>query len=264
MTNSQQNASGQGGDNPIWARTRIIAGDAGVERLGNTRVFLAGLGGVGSFAAEALARAGIGHLTLADFDLVAPSNINRQIVALRSTVGRKKIEVMAERIADINPDCHLTLLDRFLRSDEMADLLGPGFHFHYVVDAIDSLNSKLALLEAAMERHIPVASSMGAGGRTDPTKLHVGDLMDSDVCPLAREVRRRLRRRGLGRGILSVWSDEKPRAPLPPEPTGSGRPRAVNGTVSYMPALFGMMLAGAVVHQLLSETCHLSPDTGLT
>lgn len=261
MTDSQQDASGQGGDNPIWARTRIIAGTAGVERLSNTRIFLAGLGGVGSFAAEALVRAGIGHLTLADFDLVAPSNLNRQLVALHSTIGRKKIHVMAERVADINPDCRLTLHERFLHGDEMADLLAPGFH--YVVDAIDSLNSKLALLEAAMVRRIPVASSMGAGGRTDPARLHVGDLMDSEVCPLAREVRRRLRRRGVGRGIMSVWSDEQPCAPLPPEPTGRGRARAVNGTVSYIPALFGMTLAGAVVHRLLTETCLFSSDSGL-
>jgi tRNA A37 threonylcarbamoyladenosine dehydratase len=236
--------------NPIWERTGIIVDASGVEKLQNARILLAGLGGVGSFAAEALARAGVGHLTLADFDVVAPSNINRQLVAMHSTVGRKKIAVMAERIADISPDCRLTLLDRFLHQDEMSDLLAPGFH--YVVDAIDSLNSKLALLEGALARKIPVASSMGAGGRMDPARLHVSDLMDSDVCPLAREVRRRLRRRGLGRGVLAVWSDEKPRAPLPPEPTGRGRHRAVNGTLSYMPALFGMTLAGAVLHRMLS------------
>jgi tRNA A37 threonylcarbamoyladenosine dehydratase len=241
-----------GGGHPIWERTRIVVGDSGVARLQGARIFLAGLGGVGSFAAEAFARAGVGALTLADFDLVSPSNINRQLVALSSTVGRKKIEVMAERIADINPDCRLTLVDRFLHADEMDDLLAPGFHA--VVDAIDSLNSKLALLQAAVARGIPIASSMGAGGRTDPTRLHVGDLMDSDVCPLAREVRRRLRRRGVGRGITAVWSDEKSRPPSAPEPTGRGRPRAVNGTVSYLPALFGMTLAGVVIHRLLDAS----------
>jgi tRNA A37 threonylcarbamoyladenosine dehydratase len=140
-------------------------------------------------------------------------------------------------------------MDRFLHADEMDDLLTPGFHF--VVDAIDSLNSKLALLESAVERRIAVASSMGAGGRTDPSSLRIGDLMDSEACPLAREVRRRLRRRGVGRGITAVWSAEKARPPLAPVPTERGRPRAVNGTLSYMPALFGMTLAGVVIHSLL-------------
>ncbi|MEA3276630.1 MAG: tRNA threonylcarbamoyladenosine dehydratase [Pseudomonadota bacterium] len=237
---------------PIWERTRIIVGDAGVGRLRSARVLVAGLGGVGSFAAEALARAGIGHLTLADFDLVAPSNLNRQLVALGSTVGRKKVEVMGERVRDINPECRLTLMDRFLHADEMPELLAPGFHF--VVDAIDSLNSKIALIATAREEGIPVACSMGAGGRTDPSRIRIGDVMDSDVCPLAREVRRRLRRRGVSRGVLAVWSDEPPCAPLPPEPTDRGRPRSVNGTVSYLPALFGMTLAGVVVHRLLGRS----------
>jgi len=238
-------------ENPIWERTRIIVGEEGIARLQNTRILLAGLGGVGSFAAEALARAGIGHLTLADCDTVAPSNINRQLVALHSTVGRAKIEVMAYRIRDINPDCGLTLFERFLHSDEMPDLLSPGYHF--VIDAIDSLNSKLALIESATRMQVPVASSMGAGGRTDPSRIRVGDLMDSQGCPLAREVRGRLRRRGIGRGVLAVWSDEPPSAPLPPQPTGRGRPRAVNGTLSYLPALFGMTLAGSVIHRLLGR-----------
>jgi tRNA threonylcarbamoyladenosine dehydratase len=230
-------------------RTRIILGDAGVARLDNARVLLAGLGGVGSFAAEALARAGVGHLTLVDHDRVAPSNLNRQLVALRSTIGRPKVAVMGERIRDINPACRLVLLDRFLHSDAMDDLLAPGFHF--VVDAIDSLSSKTALIAAAHRMGLPIASSMGAGGRIDPTRLRSGDLMTSAGCPLARVVRRRLRRLGVERGVLAVWSDEEPAPPLPPEPTGRGRPRAVNGTVSYLPALFGMTLAGLVIQRLV-------------
>jgi len=237
--------------NPIWERTRIVVGEEGVARLAGARVLLAGLGGVGAFAAEALARAGIGHLTLADFDLVAPSNLNRQLVALHSTLGRPKIEVMAERIRDINPDCDLVVVQRFLHGDEMPDLLAPGYH--YLLDAIDALTSKLALIEAACGQRIPVASSMGAGGRTDPGRIRISDLMDSQGCPLAREVRRRLRRRGIERGVLAVWSDEPPVPPLPPEATGRGRPRAVNGTVSYMPALFGMTLAGAAIHRLIGR-----------
>ena len=234
----------------LFERTRIIVGDAGIARMRRSRIFLAGLGGVGSFAAEALARMGVGELVLADFDEVAPSNLNRQLVALNSTVGRKKIEVMAERIRDINPDVRLTLLDRFLSAEDMDRLLDR--RFDYVVDAIDSLNSKVALIAAARDKGLPVAASMGAGGRLDPGRLRIGDLMDSEVCPLARQVRRRLRRRGIERGVLAVWSTEMPCAPLPPEPVGHGRPRAVNGTVSYMPALFGMTLAGSVIQRLLS------------
>jgi len=250
--NDDPSASESGGGSAIWARTRIVVGDDGVERLRSARVLLAGLGGVGSYAAEALARAGVGRLTLADFDRVAPSNLNRQLVALNSTIGRKKLEVMGERVRDINPDCELTALDRFLSADEMAQILAPGFD--YVIDAIDSLNSKIALIAAARDLGIAVASSMGAGGRTDPCGIRVGDLMDSQVCPLARVVRQRLRRRGIGRGVLAVWSEEPARAPLPPEPAGRGRPRAVNGTLSYLPALFGMCLAGAVIHRLLGRS----------
>ena len=235
----------------LWERTRIVIGEQGIERLRGSHVLLAGLGGVGSFAAEALARVGVGRLTLADCDVVAPSNLNRQLVALESTLGQKKVEVMAERITDINPHCRITQLDTFLQADDMPPLLERPFD--YVVDAIDSLNSKVSLIATARERGIPVAASMGAGGRMDPTRLVVGDLMDSEVCPLARVVRRRLRRRGVGRGVLAVWSSETPCAPLSPEVVGQGRPRAVNGTVSYLPALFGMTLAGSVIQRLLSR-----------
>jgi tRNA A37 threonylcarbamoyladenosine dehydratase len=238
-------------DSPLRERTRILVGDAGIERLHSARVLVAGLGGVGSHAAEALARAGIGHLTIADCDRVAASNLNRQLVALGSTIGRKKVEVMAERIRDINPACRITELDRFLAAEEMPDLLAPGYDF--VVDAIDSLNSKVALIVAGVEADLPTAASMGAGGRTDPSRIRIGDVMDSRGCPLARLVRKRLRRRGVDRGVLAVWSDEPARPPLAPEPTGRGRPRAVNGTVSYLPALFGMSLAGVVVHRLLGH-----------
>lgn len=235
---------------PLFERTHIIAGDAGIARLRSARVFLAGLGGVGSYAAEALARAGIGHLTLVDHDRVAPSNLNRQLPALRSTIGRKKIEVVAERLADIHPECRLTLVDRFLLAEEMEAVLAEDYTF--IIDAIDSLNSKVALVVTAVARGIPVASSMGAGGKLDPTRIVTGDLMDTDVCPLAANMRKRLRKRGIGRGVLAVWSTEPSCAPLPPEPTGQGRDRAVNGTISYMPALFGLMLAGAVIQRLLA------------
>lgn len=238
-----------GADESLYERTRILVGDAGVARLRESHVLVAGLGGVGAFAAEALARAGVGSMTLADHDRVTASNLNRQLVALGSTLGRLKTDVMAERIADINPACRLRVIEDFLAEDGM-DVLLPG-GFDQVVDAIDSLNSKLALIETAMRLDLPIVSSMGAGGRLDPTRVQVGDLMDTRVCPLAREVRSRLRRRGIERGLTVVWSDEPPLPPLPPEDTGRGRPRAVNGSMSYLPSMFGLMLAGIVVRRLL-------------
>ncbi len=236
---------------PLFQRTQILVGDDGVTRLKRARVLVAGLGGVGSFAAEALARAGIGDLTLADHDVVAPSNLNRQLVALGSTLGEPKAQVMAARIRDINPGCRLTLIERFLEPDAMPGLLSMGFH--QVIDAIDSLSCKVELIATALGQGVPIVSSMGAGGRLDPSRVRVGDLMDTNVCALARALRGRLRRRGIGRGVTVVWSDESPRAPLPPEDTGRGRPRAVNGTVSYLPALFGLTLAGIVVQRILAQ-----------
>jgi tRNA A37 threonylcarbamoyladenosine dehydratase len=234
---------------PQFERTEILLGRAGVERLAACHVFLAGLGGVGSWCAEALARAGIGRLTLVDMDTVAVSNINRQMPALLSTVGRRKTEVMAERIRDINPDCALTVLDVFIDPDNVGGLLPADADF--VVDCIDSLNCKVALIETAHRRGIPVAASMGAGNKLDPARVRIADIGKTQVDPLAREVRHRLRRIGIGKGILTVYSDEPGRPPRPPEPTSHGRARAVNGTISYLPPLFGLMLAGAVVQRLI-------------
>ncbi|MCU0766249.1 MAG: tRNA threonylcarbamoyladenosine dehydratase [Gammaproteobacteria bacterium] len=239
---------------PLAERTRILIGDEGVARLRAARVLVAGLGGVGSYAAEALARAGIGALTLVDHDRVAASNLNRQLPALHSTIGRTKLEVVAERIRDVNAACELTLVGAFLAADNVAALLA-GRH-DAVIDAIDSLASKTALIEAAWRAGLPVYSSMGAGGRLDPTRLRVTDLVATQVCPLARAVRTRLRRRGVGRGVTAVWSDEPPLPPLPPEDVGRGRPRAVNGTISYLPALFGLTLAGVAIRRLLAIDPH--------
>ncbi|WP_092997365.1 tRNA threonylcarbamoyladenosine dehydratase [Thiohalomonas denitrificans] len=236
---------------PLFQRTAIILGEAGILRLRRAHILVAGLGGVGSYAVEALARAGIGRLTLIDHDIVAGSNLNRQLPALCSTVGRLKTDVMAERVADINPHCDVQLIKRFIRSDDVDELLVGSYDF--VIDAIDSLNCKVSLLMAAHERRIPVISSMGAGGKLDPSRIVVGDVMDTDNCPLARVIRKRLRRRGAGRGIGAVWSNEPSCAPLPPEPTESGRDRAVNGTISYLPALFGLTLAGTVIQRLVKS-----------
>ncbi|MBF0182450.1 MAG: tRNA threonylcarbamoyladenosine dehydratase [Magnetococcales bacterium] len=236
----------------LSTRTEILVGAEGVARLRRAHVLLAGLGGVGGFAAEALGRAGIGHLTLVDHDVVAPTDLNRQLAATGDTMEQKKLTVIGQRLAAINPHCRLELVDQFLTPSSIPELLD-ATRPDWVIDAIDSLNSKVGLLAMARDRELPIASSMGAGGRLDPTRLVVGDLMDSTICPLAREVRRRLHRRGYARGIVAVWSTETPAPPLAPEPTPRGRPRAVNGTISYLPALFGMTLAGIVIRDLLSS-----------
>lgn len=238
---------------PQFERTHILIGDAGLERLASKHVFVAGLGGVGSCCAEALARAGIGRLTLLDHDAVAVSNINRQLPALLSTVGRPKVEVMGERIRDINPQCALTLERQFLVSGNVMELVPEDAD--YVVDAIDSLACKVALVGESLRHGLRVASSMGAGNRQDPSRVRLGDLSKTEMCPLARQMRKRLARHyGIRKGVLTVYSDEPPSDPLPPEPVeGPGRPRAVNGTISYMPPLFGLMLAGEVVRRLLQE-----------
>lgn len=232
-----------------FERTEILVGETGLARLAQSHVFLAGLGGVGSWCAEALARAGVGRLTLVDMDRVAASNINRQLPATLSTVGAFKTEVMAARIRDINPDCRLSVLNEFITPDNVAGMLPADAVF--VVDCIDSLNCKVALIVEALRRGLPVAASMGAGNKLDVTRVRVSDIARTMVDPLAREVRTRLKRQGIRKGVLCVWSDEPGRPPRPPEPTAQGRPRAVNGTISYLPPLFGMMLAGAVIKRLV-------------
>ncbi|HEX8979401.1 MAG TPA: tRNA threonylcarbamoyladenosine dehydratase [Parasulfuritortus sp.] len=234
-----------------FERAEILIGADGLARLAAKHVFLAGLGGVGSWCAEALARAGVGRLTLVDMDTVAVSNINRQLPALHSTIGRKKTDVMADRILDINPDCEVEVLDVFIDPDNVQTLL--PLDVDYVVDCIDSLNCKVALIAEAYRRGVPVAASMGAGNKLDPTRIRLADIAKTQVCPLAREVRHRLRRQGIEKGILTVYSDETGRPPRPPEPTSHGRARAVNGTISYLPPLFGLMLAGAVIQRLLAD-----------
>lgn len=232
-----------------FERTRILIGDEGIARLAEKHVFLAGLGGVGSYCAEALARGGIGRLTLLDHDVVAVSNINRQLPALDSTVGKSKAELMRARIADINPDCTVSIRREFLTPENVNEIVPDA---DYVIDAIDSLNCKVALVAESVKRGLKVASSMGAGNKLDPSRIRLADISETCICPLASQMRKRLRKRGIEKGVLTVFTDEVGRSPLPPEPvSGHGRPRAVNGTISYMPPLFGFMLAGAVIKALL-------------
>jgi tRNA threonylcarbamoyladenosine dehydratase len=238
----------------IHERTELLIGPEGLERLSRRHVLVAGLGGVGSYAAEALARAGVGRITLLDHDRVSPSNMNRQLVALHSTLGRPKWAVMAERIQDINPDVRVEIREGFLSPSNVADMITGDLD--YALDCIDSIACKAALVQHCQERRIPVASSMGAGGRLDPTALRVGPLGRTILCPLARELRKRLRRMGASLDYPVVYSVEQPVKGTEHRPLDGptpGRPRAVNGTISYLPPLFGFTLAGLVIRAFLDE-----------
>ncbi len=240
-----------------FARTEQLLGAAGVARLNAARVAVFGLGGVGSYAVEALARAGVGHLRLVDYDCTNATNINRQLFALHSTLGQPKVALAAARVLDINPACQVDARQVFINAETVAGLLEPPPDV--AVDAIDSLASKVLLLEACVARGVPVLASMGAGGRLDGAQVAVGDLDATRICPLARVVRQRLHRRGIRTGIACVSSVEPARNVLPHDPRdagehqGTGRPRTPIGTVSYMPALFGLRLAQEVIALILAK-----------
>ncbi|MED7818841.1 MULTISPECIES: tRNA threonylcarbamoyladenosine dehydratase [unclassified Francisella] len=239
----------------ITERTGILVNDEGLKKLDNANIFIAGCGGVGSFVIEALARAGVGNLTIVDMDVVDPSNINRQLVALQSTIGMPKVEVMKKRINDINRECNVNALETFINPENTNELL-TQYKYDYVIDAIDTLNAKVNLVKTAHELDIKTISSMGAGGKTDPTQIKVTDIYKTDVCALARAMRTRLKKQNVKKGIKAVFSTEKGIAPLPPkdpEPNQQGRSRATNGTLSYMPSLFGLTIAGVVIKSIIGD-----------
>ena len=237
------------------ARSQILIGDDGLDRLRQKTVLIAGLGGVGGYCAEAVARAGVGQMILLEHDTVSTSNLNRQLLALHSTLGAKKSEVMRARLLDINPDLALTVTDRFLHPSEAEEYLAP-LAPDILADCIDSIACKAALVAAAQARGIAVISAMGAGNRLDPGHARIRPLNQTSGCPLAREMRRTLKAHGASLNYPVVYSDEPPRQPLPHQPVGGdtpGRARAVNGTISYMPALFGILMAGHIIQTLLAE-----------
>ncbi|BCN92591.1 tRNA threonylcarbamoyladenosine dehydratase [Thiomicrorhabdus immobilis] len=236
-------------DNPLYERSLLVFEEAGMLQLLNSHVLVAGVGGVGGFVIEALARAGVGELTIVDHDNVSASNKNRQIIALDSNLGQNKAVVMAARIADINPICKVNIVQSFLKPEDMAPLLETGFD--YIVDAIDSLNCKANLVITAVEKGIPVASSMGAGRRVDPAQIQLADISKTHGCALARNMRQRLKKQGIKKGVMTVFSTELPKAPGPMEEIAGARGRVVNGTASYMPGIFGLMLAGKVINDLV-------------
>lgn len=236
-------------DNDWTTRTALLLGTEGMRRLAASHVLVVGLGGVGAYAAEEIARAGVGRMTLVDADVVSLSNLNRQLPALHSTLGKPKAEVMAARLRDINPDLEIEVRNCFVRDEETEALLDAA-HYDFVVDAIDTLSPKTFLIYHALQRHLPIISSMGAGAKVDPSRIRIADISKTTDCALARAVRKRLRGMGISSGLPVVFSTEpaNPQAIL--EVEDEECKRTTTGTVSYMPALFGCYLASYVIRHL--------------
>ena len=232
-------------------RTELLLGEEKLNILQNAHILVVGLGGVGAYAAEMIARTGVGRMTIADADVVGESNINRQLLALTSTIGRNKSEVMAERLRDINPQIDLTVVTEYIRDEKTYELLDAA-KYDYVVDCIDTLSPKVNLIAAALERGLPVVSSMGAGAKTDPTLIEVKDIGKSHHCPLAHMLRKRLHKLGIRSGFWAVFSPEPVRegAMIIAEETNK---KSNVGTISYIPASFGCVCASVVIRDLLGE-----------
>lgn len=229
-----------------FSRTRLLLGDAAIERLAQARVAVFGLGGVGGYAVEALARGGVGALDLIDHDQVSLSNINRQIFALRSTVGRFKADVARERVLEINPYARVRAYKLFYGPDTAGEF--DFSQYDYIVDAIDTVTGKLALIEQATEAGTPVISAMGAGNKLDPSAFEVSDISETTMCPLARVMRKELKKRGILH-LKVVYSKEPPIMPIDaPVPQPGQKP--VPGSVSFVPSVMGLILAGEVIKEL--------------
>lgn len=235
--------------NDIFLRTRMILGDEAMDRLSRSHVAVFGLGGVGSYAAEALARSGVGELTLVDRDTISATNINRQLYALQSTVGRFKAEVAAERCLDINPAIRIHPL--CASYDAAHRELFFSSPYDYIIDAIDLVSCKLDLIEQAQSRRIPIISALGTGNKLDPTRLTVSDISKTFGCPLARVMRRELRDRGI-RHLTVVFSPEEAAPTRQLEAPDAGR-RSVPASVAWVPSSAGLLLGGYVVRALCSE-----------
>ncbi len=229
-------------------RSELLLGAESLDRLRKAKVLVVGVGGVGAYAAEMIVRAGVGAMTIADADAVAESNINRQLVALHSTVGRQKSDVLAERLLDINPELRLQVVNEYIKDEKTYELLDSQ-PFDYVIDAIDTLSPKLALIAGALERGYPVVSSMGAGAKMDPTKLEIADIGKTHHCPLAHMLRKRLHKIGIRSGFKAVFSPEPPREGAMIICEEQNKKSNV-GTISYMPALFGIGCASVVIRDL--------------
>lgn len=230
-----------------FSRTAYVYGEEAIKKLNKARVAVFGVGGVGGYICEALVRAGVGSIDIFDRDTVSVSNINRQIIALHSTVGRPKVEVMRERMLDINPDCKVNAYNVFYlpeNADEF-DLLG----YDYIADAVDTVAAKLEIAERAYKLRIPTISAMGAGNKTDPTCFEVADIANTTVCPLARVMRKELKARGIKKYKV-VYSKEEPiKSGVIDEETG----KAIPGSLSFVPSAMGLIMAGEIINDILKK-----------
>jgi tRNA A37 threonylcarbamoyladenosine dehydratase len=230
------------------SRTELLLGADGLNKLKTSHVLIVGLGGVGGYAAEMICRAGVGKMTIVDGDTIHTTNRNRQLLALGSTEGKAKAIVMAERLKDINPGLDVTVINEYIRDERMTEILDLGFS--YAVDAIDTLSPKVFLIYHAVMKKIPVVSSMGAGGKFDPTKIEIGDISETTDCSLARILRKRLHRLGIRDGVTAVYSSEAIDKSKVVPATGEKNKASIVGTISYMPAAFGIACASVVIRNL--------------
>ncbi len=236
--------------NTDWKqRTQLLLGEEKMQRMAAAHVLVVGLGGVGAYAAEMICRAGVGQMTIVDADTVQPSNINRQLAALQTTIGEEKAQVLAERYKQINPELKLTVLPVYLKDDNIPELLDAA-HYDFIVDAIDTISPKCYLIYHAMQRRIKIVSSMGAGAKSDITQVRFADIWDTYHCGLSKAVRKRLQKMGVKRKLPVVFSTEQadPKAVLLTD--AERNKKSTCGTVSYMPAVFGCFLAEYVIKRL--------------
>ena len=235
--------------NQAFIRQEMLLGSEAMERLARSHVIVFGIGGVGSYAVEGLARAGIGSLTLVDSDTVGISNLNRQLCALHSTIGQYKSDVMAARVRDINPDCQVRSLPLLYNEESKEQFFDRPYD--YIVDAIDLVSCKLSLICTARERNIPMISAMGTGNKLDPTQFCITDISKTSGCHLARIMRRELRARGIDHHTV-LFSKELPQTPVSAEEPPPGR-RSIPASLSWVPSVAGLMLAGHVVQELIKK-----------
>lgn len=233
-------------------RTLLLLGEEKFSKLEKANVLVVGLGGVGAYAAEMVCRAGVGSMTIVDADVVMPSNRNRQLPALSSTHEKLKAEIMGQRLMDINPNLNLTVIVKYLRDEETDEVLNSA-KFDFVIDCIDTLAPKVNLIKKTLERQIPLVSSMGAGAKTDPSKVEVKDISKSHHCPLAHMLRKRLGKLGIKKGFQVVFSSESAKAEAVILVENEQNKKSTVGTVSYMPPIFGCFCASVAIRTLVGE-----------